>query len=446
MKRITAGLSSLILIVLFSQCLPPEERWAALVPPSRGSWYYRGDSLSLLLNNPREHEPSDRIICYLEKGNLTLQGGNFSYDENISLPIPEETESGILTFSAFETGSGGGQSKTDIYYLERKYGHIGISSYPPLPMAGSIVEVHCTVENPGKNPYIRWTLEGKALGEGYFSDGWDRYCFFSPPKKGNYTVKAELFPGKPLAESDLSPWTGEGEIFLNEIADEEGLLSAGEWDNLFYCDGTHIDRGINGMNADAGWVLNSLDEKNLSPVILDGDRGYGFSPDSTLRYDGKLLEGINGPLSRITSRILIKRPAGTGSDETAQIFNTRDGTGDFGFTLFLRDNQLQLSWQLGSDRFLRSYLEMDDSLYNRPLRLTVEVNQTEKALLIRWYLDDILRREDPFEGQYLPPYYEGGGRTVWGKGDTGYPSFEGVLFEWGFKSDASPETVRNDQG
>ena len=59
-------------------------------------------------------------------------------------------------------------------------------------------------------------------------------------------MRAEIFPGKPIKEGDRSPWAGEEEIFLNETADAEGELSPGEWENLFFCDGTHIDRGRKG--------------------------------------------------------------------------------------------------------------------------------------------------------------------------------------------------------
>jgi len=57
----------------------------------------------------------------------------------------------------------------------------------------------------GLDPWVRWSLDGTLLSEGFISDHADRIPWRTPAANGVYIARAELFPFKPPAGSDVPP-------------------------------------------------------------------------------------------------------------------------------------------------------------------------------------------------------------------------------------------------
>ena len=402
MKKYLMTLVCVAAVFLFPQCRNQSEEASLVILPDEGSWFFGGEDILLVPVVGDENDLPDKIFCTLEQGGVTLFVNSYPYDKTINITVPEKGKSGILHLSCAFPDFPDMTRSVDLYYFKHSYERPEISYYPPVPMAGSIVEAICPLETEGDDPYIIWEMDGRPLGEGYVSEGADRLCFYGAREKGSYTLTAEVFPDRPLKGGDTSPLRGECEIFFDEIPDREGLLDPGEWENLFQCDGTHIDRGNAWEGTEDKGALTYLSSRSLGPFFYEGDRGYAFGSSSYLRYDGKILQGRKSGHSRLSVRMILKKPEAERDGQTVQIFNTRDGTGDFGFSLFRRGNSLLLSSQSGSDRFFRSEWDMGYDRYDRPFWLSMEVVQKSENLLIRWFVDGILEKEDLFEGMILP--------------------------------------------
>lgn len=358
----------------------------------------------------------------------------FLVGETVVLPIPEGTENGIINVICHCRENR--ECLSRYYYLNEAYGTILMETFPPLPMVGSIVQARCYPEGIGDDAYCRWFLEDELLGEGYLSQGGGDICFYGPQKKGSYSLRAELFPHEPLERGDVSPWAGRTEIFFDERAERAGVQLSGPWTHLFLCDGTHIDRGASAR--DGGGAMDLVGRNLLGPTVAGGDRGYRFGSDSYLKYDGKMLQGLGAARGMVYMKMALDPSAGQ-RVTTEQIFSSRDGLDQFSITLFRKEESFLLS--LGSQGgFVRSRLDFPPGLGEEPFRLGLEWEKREEKLLIRWYLDTILIKEDILVGLAVPVRFSGGGSTVWGR--EYYPSFRGVLFEWGFAE--TPEGTTNE--
>ncbi len=396
-------------------------------------WLHSDDAISLIPASRKSRSAEKDVTVVIEQKSDILYENHFTCHDPVILPIPGGAQSGIMRISCYPRGESDQIQSVDVFFQKQDYGEPEILYYPPVPMAGSIVEAVCSFDSGSDNPYVRWRLDGRILQEGFCSEGADRFCFYGPGEKGNYSLTAELFPGKPLNGTELSPVFGDCEIYFNDIPDRDGVLEPEEWEHLFYCDGTRIDRGLRQIGERDKDALSYLGSHSLVPFCLRGDSGYIFGADSFLRFDGKILQGeaLEGN-SKLAMRIILNKPDDDSALETVKILETTDGTGDYGFDLFRVGNSFMLSFHSETDRFFRSKCDFDQDLYNRPFWLSLEILPHGKDLLIRWYVDGILEREDVFRSLVIPREYSAGGNTVWGSDGTGYQSFEGVLLEWGF--------------
>ena len=432
MNKSFIPLACLAFLFFFSQCSFLTEDNVLFILPREGMWLHSNDAISLIPASRKGRSAEKDVTVIIEQKSAILYENHFSCQDPVILPIPEGAQSGIMRISCYPRGESEQIQSVDVFFQKQDYGELEILYYPPVPMAGSIVEAVCSFDSGSENPYVRWRLDGRILQEGFRSEGADRFCFYGPGEKGNYSLTAELFPDKPLNGTELSSLYGDCEIYFNDIPDRDGVLEPGEWEHLFYCDGTHIDRGL-GLNGEReSDALVYAGSRSLDPFCLQGDSGYEFGSESILRYDGKILQGkgLEGK-SKLAVRIILNIPDDSAA-ETVKILETTDGTGDYGFDLFRVENSLMLSFHSETDRFFRSKYDFDQDLYNRPIWLSLDIEPHGKDLLIRWYVDGILEREDFFRSLVIPREFSAGGKTVWGSDGTGYQSFEGVLLEWGF--------------
>ena len=173
------------------------------VPGSSGK-----DSIHLVPVFGVEKDLPEKIFCTLEQGNSILFIDSYPYDKTINITVPDRAESGILRLSCAFPDFPDETRSVDFYYFKQEYERPEISYYPPIPMAGSIVEALCPLDAKGDDPYIKWEMDGRPLGEGYVSEGADRLCFYGAREKGGYTLTAEVFPHKPLRGGARFPSQG----------------------------------------------------------------------------------------------------------------------------------------------------------------------------------------------------------------------------------------------
>jgi hypothetical protein len=415
-------------LVFLTQCQKDE----GIVPDLSGEWFYSGDTISFSWNLGRTKK-DDIVTSSIEQRGQLIYTENFYDSDNISLSIPNECRSGVLNISSQLPSNDDKKVMTQVYYLEKPYGPISLSYFPPVPMVGSIVEASCTVEDISDDTWFRWSLEDQLIWEGYRKDGGERISFFGPRKRGSYTLELELFPGPIISDRDITPHSETMEIFFNETADSDGKLNSDNWQSLFFCDGTNTDRGRSYIGQSSEKALAFVAGNDLTPQVVGGDRGYGFTSESFLKYDGKILQGQGSTHALIQARMILYPPlGGEPEDKTVQIFSSKDGKGLYSYSLFMKEGNLLFS--LGqNDKYVRSLLEFPSLLEGIPFWLSLVVEQKEENLLIRWYLNYILMKEEKFESFILPQVFSGGGNTIWGREN--YHSFEGVLLEWGFNGE-----------
>lgn len=131
---------------------------------------------------PADLPPGDYVLT----STLTDQSGS----------ILQKTE--IVLFVAWEGFSSG-----------------ALSLYPPNPGPGAAVLLEASVSREGisgtKDPWIRWSSEGRSFAAGYLSRGFDKAVWRANSLPGAYGVTAEFFPVEPSAAAlaQGSPWRTE---------------------------------------------------------------------------------------------------------------------------------------------------------------------------------------------------------------------------------------------
>ena len=73
---------------------------------------------------------------------------------------------------------------------------VDLSSYPPVIYPGAGGLINATIKPADSNPYLRWSMGGQIVGEGYLVDGLDSIEWISPGLEGFYSVSLELYPSE----------------------------------------------------------------------------------------------------------------------------------------------------------------------------------------------------------------------------------------------------------
>ncbi len=186
-----------------------------------------------------------------------------------------------------------------------------VSSFPASYWPGSSGLLVAAVSSaPGSDPYLRWTLSGELIAEGYLSEGLDQVLIRAPEAEGVYPVILSLYPVDPsgsagsiASDSDARYATtlrqsGEVVVTRSRRLGETDLVPEDSYYSLFHFLGDLRDDGAR---------FSVVGDSELSrSARLVGD------PDLQIRGDifGYALDGDDG---FAVDSYLIPTPAGLAS-------------------------------------------------------------------------------------------------------------------------------------
>jgi len=128
----------------------------------------------------------------------------------LPLELPRDLKEGLYLLTLQVMGEGLLLSESEVYFyiVGGGYGIDGLDTYPSDIGAGENITARASLTYPeGRDPWIRWTLDDVILKEGFLSDEKES-CFFTVPgEEGVFSLKAELFPVKPLPEHHSSAFS-----------------------------------------------------------------------------------------------------------------------------------------------------------------------------------------------------------------------------------------------
>lgn len=409
-----------------------------------GTMVSDGQNINLsVTTSGSQTNPADLKVEILDSTGAVVQTADIK-NVDFSQPLPPlqlpSLQTGTYTLRLTLYGSDNSvlaQKKVSIFYVGGSYSLDGVNSFPPaLPPGASGVLVAKIGAPSGANPYLRWTMGGNLIGQGYLSDGYDKVQWTAPSSTGVYSITVELFPyGPPQGGSFdfTSPYSLKVEVFVTNSAAVSGsqLGPSGNYYALYNLRGSLKNSGTGLKNIDATPIGSpSLSVSgNLFGYLLDGSSGFSI-PAMLLptKSDGTL-----EPFS-ITMRLQLKRV-----EPNRSFFLT--GTSGGAFTLGISSD---VSGKLVAS--VNGQAEQNGvSLTPGDLHtLTLSVIPGSQSLGLLWFIDGNLALSDSLPAPL--PISGAGGQTIIG----GNNGFSGLLEDFGVyyrdpqrRPDVDPEVFRD---
>ena len=169
-----------------------------------------------------------------------------------------------------------------------------VTTFPASYWPGSSGLLAAAVSSePGSDPYLRWTLSGDLIAEGYLSEGLDQVLIRAPETEGVYPVVLSLYPVDPSGSAG-TPETStryattlnqSGEIVVsrNRRLGETDLVPEGSYYSLFHFLGDLRDDGArfsvvgDGEYSREATLVGDPDLQIRGDIFgyaLDGDDGF----------------------------------------------------------------------------------------------------------------------------------------------------------------------------
>ncbi|MCP5453383.1 MAG: hypothetical protein H7A27_05330 [Spirochaetaceae bacterium] len=297
------------------------------------------------------------------------------------LSIPSDLPEGYYELRAMVLDARGQALSTYSTYVlvySGTLGPVGLEVYPGgvEPGKASLLRLTGSIP-PGRDPWIRWKVDGKLLAVGYLSERADRLAWRAPTVSGVYEARVELFPFRPIAGSEPPPFA-KAEIRLalsSSGAEPDPLADRVAW-SLFSFDGDLSDSGSRPRAAEPAAIGSPyLETHPLGYGYLLGG-GAGVSSASTLLP----IDEADGTLAAFSAAFTLGKSddgLGVGS---GVLLSAALGSGD-GLVIGVDAGYPYL--EVGQAR-----VRADSTLGPSLSRLAVEVSPAEGGAGVRFYIDD----------------------------------------------------------
>jgi hypothetical protein len=169
------------------------------------------------------------------------------------------------------------------------FGISGIATYPPslAPKRRGVAQASVTAPADAE-PWLRWTLDGRLIHEGYLADGADQITIEAPEASGAYALGLDLFPhGRPpAAYAGPAPIRRQTRLFVRTAgaAADRALGPRDSYFALFHFDGSAEDTGMGGevtggrgVEAEVVGDARLRVSDRLFGYELDGGSGFEVS-------------------------------------------------------------------------------------------------------------------------------------------------------------------------
>jgi hypothetical protein len=265
---------------------------------NNGSVYQGGDSFPLTIFHDREITPDSFSVSIFDSHGIswgeTVVEIPASEGEYItSLIIPDELPQGkyIFHIRVFESSREIAFREVILFKTDKEYAIEQLFSLPHETEAGKDVLIQAEVQSPdGTDPFLRWTLDGQVLKEGFLSLGLETLHWLSGEENGLYVIQLEVFP-EYCDSSYTSSVKSSIEIVVNDLAilNAHNLSPDRDYSLLFHFAGDFESSGTSDLAI----------EKNGSLKFHSvGDSlGYVFSEESGLKVSGRILPVASGEIT-----------------------------------------------------------------------------------------------------------------------------------------------------
>ncbi len=185
--------------------------------------------------------------------------------DGLPVSLPEDLEAGVyyLQFEAWGAGVLLSESETYFYLVTGDFSISSVETYPPkVQPGGNITARVYTVYPEDSSPWLRWSLDGEVLLEGFISQIGSTVSFPVSRDEGIYTLKCELFPLEPQKKL-ISTLAASTDIYVSPSGSGKALENQG--DSLF---SFAVQLDNNTVIPGASWDIKSA-EQGISYIYPD---------------------------------------------------------------------------------------------------------------------------------------------------------------------------------
>lgn len=175
-----------------------------------GSLVSSGDSIPIAVDRSPETD-ADRLEVVLESGTgevlgtKTIGQDELESGEELSIAVPELPAGTYRLVLTLFNGQSEVRSERRTFFVSGDELRIdSVSTYPASFFPDSTGLARTSIDAPGtSDPYLRWSIQGNVVSEGYLSDGLDEVEVNAPAEEGVYELQLELFPAGPTEDVTL---------------------------------------------------------------------------------------------------------------------------------------------------------------------------------------------------------------------------------------------------
>ncbi len=304
----------------------------------------------------------------------------------LSMALPEDLEPGLYYLQFEVWGEGVLLSESEVYFFisDGDFRIVSIETYPPNVVPGDTVTARVFPVYPGEmDPWLRWTLDGEVLLEGYLSEIGETVDFAITGDEGLYSLKGELFPVM-SDESLVSLAYAYTDLFVSPASEEEADREPPE--NSEYSFYVSFDQGADELPVEEGSVAVIG-----NPDASADQEGYVFSSEDGIVYQFSGLpldsEGSVSDFSLHLDFTYEKLPL-QGEWRLISIGSAEDG-----FVLFY--NGTNQMFYAGFSRFPEEYSSVPLSVFpeNGQVSLTLEYAVQNSSRQLIWLVQDEILHE-----------------------------------------------------
>lgn len=265
----------------------------------------------------------------------------------------------------------------------------GISAYPTAVLPKEGIVFYAELAQVSGDPYLRWSADGRTIGEGPVSQGKQLISWRVPESEGIYPVTAELFPFPP-PEGEGFRFTAAERFKIEAFVSADPRTPRGElgpadaFSSLFHFRGTFDSAGFLELGEPAI-------EGEPVLAVESGIFGFRFAGGDALRFDRSMIPVASGEIAPFTLHL-----KGIFS-EPGRIFTVKRSRGED----FLRLGRTQSGLTLGLNGQIYAF-SLPTELFEAPRYLSLSFDRTEEGMLLRWFLDGRLRQTDRLPRQPIP--------------------------------------------
>lgn len=405
MRKIRISVFLPLLALLFASCgdsslfVPeleqePETRIQTL---ENGSLIEPGDSIPVAVDR-QEGTTVDRLEVVLENssgevlGTQTLNQEQIESAEQESIAVPDlQPGTYRLVFTLYDGEVEVRTERRTFFISGDRLRIASVSTYPASFFPESTGLARANIEaSEEADPYLRWSVQGNVIREGYLSDGLDEVEVSAPAEEGVYELRMELFPAGPtenvsLEFSSTIAQTTELVVRRNVEPGPNDLTPEDSYYALFHFMGNTRDVGVrSSLMQDAPDAVSTIGSPQ--PDIREEVFGYYLDGSSGFNVNDLLIpfrDGRPTPFS-INLRVV---PGESFAEQSVLSAEAEDGS--FALSLVaLPGGDLRLEMRYGSQsaRFnsQESLLESDIAT-----NISISVVPGSSGLTVVWYRDGI---------------------------------------------------------